>query len=127
MIVVIIYILEKKENILNLRLFGIYGDGEDSSRVTSCIVNARIKNEPVILNQNVRFHFIWIDDFCKIVKHFVEHPTRETLKGLIQTKTFLDIGKMYGVSDNAVRKWCKNENLPYRSRDIKLIKNWDEI
>ena len=57
----------------------------------------------------------------------VEHPTRETLKELIQTKTFLDIGKIYGVSDNAVRKWCKNENLPYRSRDIKLIKNWDEI
>jgi hypothetical protein len=57
----------------------------------------------------------------------VEHPTRETLKELIQTKTFLDIGKIYGVSDNAVRKWCKNENLPYRSRDIKLIEDWDKI
>jgi hypothetical protein len=57
----------------------------------------------------------------------VEHPTRETLKELIKTKSFLDIGAMYGVSDNAIRKWCKNENLPYRSRDIKLIENWDEI
>ena len=57
----------------------------------------------------------------------VEHPTRGVLKDLIQTKTFLDIGKMYGVSDNAVRKWCKRENLPYHSRDIKLIENWDNI
>lgn len=57
----------------------------------------------------------------------VEHPSRETLKELIQTKTFIDIGKIYGVSDNAVRKWCKNENLPFRLRDIKLIENWDKI
>ncbi len=57
----------------------------------------------------------------------VEHPTREVLKELIKTKTFVDIGKMYGVSDNAIRKWCKNENLPYRLRDIKLIEDWDNI
>ena len=83
--------IEKRENILNLRLFGIYGYGEDPSRVTSCIVNAKIKNEPVILNQNVRFHFIWIDDFCKIVKHFVEHPTKEKFLNVIFNGRFPSI------------------------------------
>lgn len=28
---------------------------------------------------------------------------------------------MYGVGDNAVRKWCKNFDLPYRKSDIKKI------
>ena len=57
----------------------------------------------------------------------VEHPDRETLKKLIKTTTFLDIGAMYGVSDNAVRKWCIKEGLPHRTKDIKLIEDWDNI
>ena len=91
--------IEKRENILNLRLFGIYGDGEDPSRVTSCIVNAKIKNEPVILNQNVRFHFIWIEDFCKIIKHFIEHPTKEKFLNVAPTESIeiIDLAKLAGV------------------------------
>lgn len=69
--------IEKRENILNLRVFGIYGKGEDASRVTSYIINANLNSEPVILNQNVRYHFIFIDDFCKIVKFFIENDITE--------------------------------------------------
>ena len=91
--------IEKRENILNLRLFGIYGSDEDASRVTSCIINAKIKNEPVILNQNVRFHFIWIDDFCKIVKHFVEHPTKEKFLNAapFESIEIVEMAKLIGV------------------------------
>jgi hypothetical protein len=28
---------------------------------------------------------------------------------------------MFGVSDNAVRKWCKAYGLPYKKKDIKNI------
>ena len=28
--------------------------------------------------------------------------------------SFVEIGKKYGVSDNAIRKWCKKYNLPYK-------------
>ena len=47
-------------------------------------------------------------------------PTRIELIELILTKPFLQIGNDYGVSDNAVRKWCKFEGLPTRKADIKL-------
>jgi len=69
--------IEKRENILNLRIFGIYGKREHPSRVTSCIVNDNLAKRPILLNQNVIFDFIWIEDFCKIVEHFVENPTKE--------------------------------------------------
>lgn len=46
-------------------------------------------------------------------------PTREELKKLIREKPFLQIGKIFDVSDNAIRKWCKYYNLPYKSKDIK--------
>ena len=49
----------------------------------------------------------------------VTRPLREELKQLIRTKSFLSIGKQYGVSDNAIRKWCDYEGLPRRKEDIK--------
>ena len=42
-----------------------------------------------------------------------ERPNREELKSLIRTNSFVSIGKMYQVSDNTIRKWCKSENLPF--------------
>jgi uncharacterized protein YjcR len=30
---------------------------------------------------------------------------------------------MYGVSDNAIRKWCKAEGLPTTKEEIKILKN----
>ena len=48
----------------------------------------------------------------------VERPDRETLKQLIRTKPFTQIGKIYGVSDNSIRKWCDAENLPRKKTEI---------
>lgn len=31
---------------------------------------------------------------------------------------FTKIGEMYNVTDNAIRKWCDNYNLPRRKKDI---------
>lgn len=46
-------------------------------------------------------------------------PTREELKKLIRSKSFVDIGKQFSVSDNAIKKWCKKYNLPYKKSDIR--------
>lgn len=48
----------------------------------------------------------------------VERPTRDELKQLIRTKPFTQIGEMYGVSDNAIRKWCVAEKLPNKKTEI---------
>ena len=55
----------------------------------------------------------------------VERPSREELKNLIRTKSFLEIAKIYQVSDNAIRKWCDAENLPRKKSDIKNISDQD--
>ena len=36
---------------------------------------------------------------------------------------------MYGVSDNAIRKWCLFMNLPRKKKDIVTISNdeWEKI
>ena len=59
----------------------------------------------------------------------VERPSREELKNLIRTTSFLQIGKTYNVSDNAVRKWCDNYGLPRKSSEIKSYSDekWEKI
>lgn len=56
-------------------------------------------------------------------------PTREELKKMIRTLPFTTIGKEFGVSDNAIRKWCRAENLPSRANDIKTYSDeeWEKI
>lgn len=51
-----------------------------------------------------------------------ERPSKEELFELIKIKSFVQLGKEYGVSDNAVRAWCKDYNLPYTRKGIKELK-----
>lgn len=56
-------------------------------------------------------------------------PERDILKNLIRTTPFVQIGNKYGVTDNAVRKWCKNYNLPFKVSEIKKYSDfeWEKI
>lgn len=44
--------------------------------------------------------------------------TRDELKDLIRSTPFTKIGDMFGVTDNAIRKWCISYNLPSKKKDI---------
>lgn len=47
------------------------------------------------------------------------HPTKETLiEVFTQTGSFLQTGKYYGVSDNAIKKWFKHYGMPTKKRDL---------
>lgn len=56
-------------------------------------------------------------------------PNRELLKSMIKDFPFTKIGEEYGVTDNAIRKWCKAYNLPYRRRDIENYteEEWEKV
>ena len=49
----------------------------------------------------------------------VKGLSREELKKLIRNTSFTKIGKMFNVSDNAVRKWCDKYHLPKKVSEIK--------
>ena len=67
--------------------------------------------------------------YCKLcwptLSRKVERPSREKLKDLIRSNSFLTLSKMFDVSDNAIRKWCISYQLPHKSSDIKLISDED--
>lgn len=118
--------IAERDNILNLRLFGIYGLGEDKSRVTSCIINSNISHEPIILNQNVKFDFLYIEDFCKIVEYFVNNPTKEKFINVTPTESIdiVDLAKIVNdfsdyKSEIIIKKSGKNRE--YTGDNTKLL------
>lgn len=65
-----------------------------------------------------------------IEKRLVKNrPLREELKQLIRNNSFVQIGRMYGVSDQAIRNWCRLVNLPTKKREIKQYtdQEWEKI
>lgn len=50
----------------------------------------------------------------------VTRPTKEILSDEIKTNSFVYLGKKYGVSDNTIKNWCKQYDLPFEK--IKRIK-----
>jgi DNA-directed RNA polymerase subunit RPC12/RpoP len=59
----------------------------------------------------------------------VNAVSREDLKKLIRTQPFTKLGEIFGVSDNAIRKWCIKYNLPKTKSDIQKYtdEEWELI
>ena len=80
---------------------------KNATYCTKCVIKHRVANNP----------------------NMVVRPSREELKNMIRTISFVEIGRRFNVSDNAIRKWCDNYNLPRRSKDIKNYSDeeWSRI
>lgn len=63
-----------------------------------------------------------IECYRKKISLTSKKPTKEKLKEhLIKKETFVSIGKQYGVTDNAVRKWCRSYHLPSKTSELKTM------
>lgn len=66
----------------------------------------------------------------KKIINFKNPPiSREDLKNKIRTIPFVEIGKQFGVTDNAIRKWCDKYKLPKKVSEIRKItdEEWEDI
>ena len=56
---------------------------------------------------------------CNNKKHqIVKEIDRNELKRLVRERSFTEIGRIYAVSDNTIRKWCEAEGLPSTKKNI---------
>lgn len=69
--------IENSENIVCLRLFGVFGKYEDFEY--KFISNAILKNLlqlPIHIRQNVFFDWLYINDLMRILPYFIDHESR---------------------------------------------------
>ena len=97
----------------------------------------KIENfQTIAFDENIYFDFF--EQYLKSKKH-PKQPrqprppskkiSREMLKEYIRKYSFLECGRICGVSDNAIRKWCKTYNLPSHKPAIDKMtdEDWEEI
>lgn len=78
--------VEGSENLINMRIFGIFGQYEDYSiRFISNAICKSIFNMPITINQNVVFDYLYVKDFVRILGFFLnknlKHKTYNITSG----------------------------------------------
>ena len=72
--------IEKSDNIVQLRIFGAYGEYENYR--FKFITNAIVKNLlklPIMINKNVFFDYIYIDDLVKMIDWAIHNESKEKI------------------------------------------------
>ena len=87
---------EQSNNMVNLRIFGVYGPGENPTRFTSYAICQNLKRQPITINQNVVFDFIFIDDLVHIINFFVENIPAHKAYNITPTQSInlVDLAKI---------------------------------
>lgn len=63
--------IESLPNVTNLRVFGVFGPYEHSSRFPFDALSHNILKMPIVINRNVKFSYLFVDDLCKILEFFM--------------------------------------------------------
>jgi len=119
--------IEKEENIVCLRIFGLFGKYEDHRyRFISNAITNSLKGRPIIMNQNVFFDYAHIDDFVKIVDYFINHKSKYTFYNIGTGKSidlFTIANKINLISEKISKIEIKNKGLnnEYSCNNKRLI------
>ena len=107
--------IDKEKNIVCIRIFGLFGKYEDYRYrfISNAIIN-NLKGLPIVMNQNVFFDYIYINDFVKIVEYFINHKVKHKFYN-IGTGNKIDITtiaeKINLISDKKSKIIVKNKGL----------------
>lgn len=125
--------IENKEKFINLRIFGLFGKFERYDlRFISNAICKYIFKIPITINQNVNFDYVYIDDFTKIVRYFVENNTNEKFFN-IGTGKKIDLltiaRKINNLSSYKVKITVKNSGLnkEYSCNNSRMLKEIKDL
>lgn len=107
--------IENCKNIINLRLFGVFGkyEGYEYRFISNAIVK-NLLGLPIIINQNVYFDYLYANDLVKIIEHFIAHESRYKFYNAVTGKT-IDLitiaNKINEISAEPSKIFVKNPGL----------------
>lgn len=57
---------------------------------------------------------------CSHKNQIISKPSKEELLSVLKdTQVFRQVGKIFNVTDNAVKKWCISYDIPSHSKELK--------
>ena len=106
--------VKDRTDVVCLNIFACYGYGEKESRFPTYAINCALNNEDIIINQNVVFDYLWIEDLQEIVKYFISHKPAKNIINITPSKSvsLLDIANIVnGFVDNKLNIIIKNPQM----------------
>ena len=126
-------ILKKKRNIYNLRVFGIFGKYEDYLyKFISNTIIKQLLSVPIILNQNARYHYLHIEDLCRIIEELIKvRPVDKiinvTPKDKIELVNIIKIIQKLIPNNNSVKIIKKGFGKEYTVSNEELLKFYNSF
>lgn len=119
--------IERSSNIINLRVFGCYGIGENYLiKFISNSIAKHIVGLPIIINQNVFFDYIYVNDIVKMIAYFIENDGEHSVYNItrgekIDLLTLVDI--INNTEDNVVpvQVLTSGLNMEYTSDNNRIL------
>ena len=126
--------IEKSDNIVQLRVFGAYGEYENYR--FKFISNSIVKNLlklPIIINKNVYFDYIYINDLLKMIDWTIHSETKEKIYNVTTGKKIdlITLANLVNeVSDfkseiKVLNQGLNNEYTSNNERIMKELKNFE--
>ncbi len=124
--------IAKRDDVLCFNIFGCYGYGEKENRFPSYAISQNIKKEPIEINQNVVFDYLFVEDMQKIVAYFIENKPTQNIINITPTKSIslLEIAQIVNAnSDFKSEIIIKNPimNNEYTGDNKKLLDEYKDF
>lgn len=120
--------IQNRLDVLCLNIFACYGYNEKPSRFPSYAINQNLKKDDIIINQNVVFDYLFIEDLNKIVEHFIQFGwDKQNIINITPTKSIslLEIANIVNkISNYKSGIIIKNEilNFEYTGDNTQLLR-----
>lgn len=126
-------VIEKSENIVSLRIFGLFGKYENYRyRFISNAICKNILGMPITINQDVYFDYVYIDDFIRIIEYFINNKEKHKFYNIGTGKkiNLIRLAKtINNISETKSKIIVKNRGLnnEYTCNNNRLIKEIREF
>lgn len=124
--------IKNRQDSVMLNIFACYGYGEKQNRFPSYAINQVLKGEDIMINQNVVFDYLFVEDMTKIVEYFIKNIPQDNIINITPTLSYslFDIAKIVkklsgkNVGINLAHSTMNNE---YTADNSLLLKNYPNL
>lgn len=124
--------VKDRRDVLCLNIFACYGYGEKESRFPSYAINQALNGEDIVINQNVIFDYLFVEDMQRIVEYFVSNKPISNIINITPTNSIslLEIANI--VKDISGKKikikvLANNMGNEYTGDNSRLLENIKEF
>lgn len=124
--------IKNRKDVLMLNIFACYGYGEKKSRFPSYAIYKAIQGEDILINQNVNFDYLFVEDMAKIVEHFIITEPKNNIINITPSKSsslkeIAEIVQSYSQKNINIKILNEGMNFEYTGDNTLLLNNFENL